>query len=335
MMKNTIYIVSVFVFLSACGGIDTKQLEKNITPNVTDNGTLISFPNAESTAFFKTEKVNSSNIEAELNAPGRIAATVLASGLGASQNIVLFDNLELASSYTQLIQQQINISQIQNVSIKQKQIELDRIKDLLQNGAATGQELLNAQTALSMEQTNLANERSALIEHETKLISGGFEPEVLHKARTGKAFIICDIPENQISKIKEGQTCKIVFTAFPNEKYTGNIDAITDMVDNATRMVKVRITVNNATNKLKSGMFANISFSLSEGKFISISNTSMITVQGKHYVFVKKSATDFERKEIQTGQQIGERIIVFSGINTDEEIAIEGVLQLKGLSFGY
>src|SRR5690606_30376767 len=203
------------------------------------------------------------------------------------------------------------------------------------HGAATGQDLLNAQTALSMEQTNLANEKAALIEHETKLKSGGFNPEFLRKAKVGTAFIICDIPENQISKIKEEQTGNIAFTAFPNEKFTGKIDAIADMVDNATRMVKVRISINNATSKLKSGMFANVSFGLSEGNFISISKTSLVTVQGKNYVFVKKSVTEFERREIQTGQQIGDKIIVFSGLNNGEEIAIEGVMQLKGLSFGY
>lgn len=334
-MKNIVYIFLCLFLLTACGGKENKVAEKQTTPIVSNNGNNISFPDAESIAFFKTEKISSNNIKAELNAPGKIAATILPSGEGASQNIVLFNNPELAGNYTQLMQHQINISQIQNINIKQKQVEIERIKDLNLHGAATGQDLLNAQTALSMEQTNLANEKAALIEHETKLKSGGFAPDILRKAKAGTAFIICDIPENQISKIKEEQTCTIALTAYPNEKFTGKIDAVADLVDNATRMVKVRISINNATSKLKSGMFANVSFGLSEGNFISISKTSMITAQGKHFVFVKKSATEFERKEIQTGQQIGERIIVFSGINNDDEIAIEGVMQLKGLSFGY
>lgn len=335
MIKNLVYIFLSLFLLESCGGKENKTDEKQSEPIVNNNGTSITFPDMETVSFFKTEKVSSSNIEAELNAPGKIAATILQSGEGASQHIVLFDNPELAANYTQLIQHQINISQIQNINIKQKQLELERTKDLNLHGAATGQDLLNAQTALSMEQTNLANERAALIEHETKLKSGGFNPEILRKSKAGMAYIICDIPENQIGKINEGHSCTIVFTAFPNEKFTGKIDAVADMVDNATRMVKVRISIKNATSKLKSGMFANVSFGLSEGNFISISKTSLVTVQGKHYVFVKKTAKEFERKEIQTGQQIGDRIIVFSGLNNGEEIAIEGVMQLKGLSFGY
>jgi len=335
MMKNTIYIIALLFLFSSCGSNEKKEAKKDSTPVVTNKGQNISFPDAESISFFKTEKVNSNSITAEISAPAKIAATIVSSSEVANQNIILFENPELASNYTQLIQHQINVSQIQNINIKQKQLELEQTKDLNLHGAATGQDLLNAQTALSMEQSNLANEKAALIEHEAKLLSAGFSPNVLRKAKAGTAYLICDIPENQIGKIKDGSTCNIIFNSYPNEKFTGKIDAVADMVDNATRMVKVRISINNATRKLKSGMFANVSFGVSEGNFISINKTSLVTVQGKNYVFIKKTANEFERREIQTGQQIGDRIIVFSGLNEGDEIAIEGVMQLKGLSFGY
>jgi len=325
----------MLLLLASCGNKEKKKEEKNTTPVISSNGQTITFPDTETLAFFKTEKINTDHINADFTAIGNVGATILASNTGAAQNIVLFENPELASNYTQLIQHQINIRQIQNINIKQKQIELERTKDLQLHGSATGQDLLNAQTALSMEQTGLANEKAALIEHEAKLKSGGFNPELLRNAKAGTAYIICDIPENHIERIKQGQSCNIVFTAFPNEKFIGKTDAVADMVDNATRMVKVRISINNSSSKIKAGMFANVSFGLSEGNFITISKTSLITVQGKNYVFVKKSANEFERREIQTGQQIGDRLIVFNGLNSGEEIAIEGVMQLKGLSFGY
>lgn len=334
-MKNIRYMLPILLLLASCGNKEKKKEEKNTTPVISSNGQTITFPGTETLAFFKTGKVNAGLINADFTAIGNVGATILASNTGAAQNIVLFENPELASNYTQLIQHQINIRQIQNINIKQKQIELERTKDLQLHGSATGQDLLNAQTALSMEQTGLANEKAALIEHEAKLKSGGFNPELLRNAKAGTAYIICDIPENQIGRIKQGQSCNIVFTAFPNEKFIGKTDAVADMVDNATRMVKVRISINNSSSKIKAGMFANVSFGLSEGNFITISKTSLITVQGKNYVFIKKSANGFERREIQTGQQIGDRLIVFNGLNNGDEIAIEGVMQLKGLSFGY
>ena len=310
-------------------------MEKYILPIISNGGQTISFPDSGSTAFFKTQKIIRSSINADFEATGKIAAMVVSSRTGASQNIILFENPDLASNFTQLIQHQINISQIKNINIKQKQIELERTRDLQQHGAATGQDLLNAQSALSMEQTNLANEKAALIEHEVKLESGGFHPEMLRNAKPGTAYIICDIPENQISRMKEGSVCIIQFSAFPDEKFTGKIDDIVNAMDNTTRMVKLRISIDKSSSKLKVGMFADISFSLSEGSFININKNSLITVQGKNYVFVKISSTNFERKEIKTGQQIGDAIIVYNGLNIGDNIAVEGVMQLKGLSFGY
>lgn len=335
MIKIPLSILSVFFVLSACTEKHSSSSTKEEVPTINRDGSILTFPDAKTISFFKTKEIEASNLEIELTAPGKIAATILSSSEGADQNIVLFDNSDLAGNYTQLNQHKINIRQIQSINIQQKKIELERIKDLQKHGAATGQDLLNAQTALSIEQTNLANEKAALIEHETKLKAGGFEPELLHKAKTGTGFVICDIPENQLSKIKKGQACIITFTAFPNQKFQGTIDGIADMIDDQTRMIKVRILLKNLNSELKSGMFAMVSFGINEGHFIHISKNSLIAVQGKQYVFIQTSPLTFERKEVQVGQQFGDKIIIYSGIKEGEKIAVDGVMQLKGLSFGY
>lgn len=335
MIRHSLYIFSFLILFVSCGKKEEKTIVRPTAPVASEDGSSIVFTDLESLAFFKTQKVGTSQIDAELDATGKVAATVLPSGEGASQIIILFNNPELASHYTQLIQHQININQIQNISIKQKQLELARTEDLLAHGAVSGQDLINVQTELAIERNMLANEKTGLLEHETHLKGGGFNPNILRQAKAGTAYVICDIPENQIDKIEIGESCNISFSAFPNEKFTGKIDAIADIVDNATRMVKVRITVNNASNKLKSGMYAKVSFGLSEGDLIGIDKSALVTVQGKHYVFVKKSDNEFERRQVQIGQEMGDQVLILNGLEYDDEIVVEGVMQLKGLSFGY
>lgn len=334
-MKRIKYLIPFILTLIACENKENKKEDVESTHFVSEDRIEIIFSDTETLSFFQTEKVNAEPIQVDFTAVGIVGATIHKSNSGASGNIVLFENPELASNYSELIQHQINIRQVQNINIRQKQIELARTKDLMQHGSATGQELLNAQMELSMEETNLANEKAALIEHEVKLKAAGYDSELLKHTKAGTAFIICDIPENYIEKVKQGNAATMVFTAYPNEKFTGKINAIADMVDNTTRMVKVRIEMVNPENKLKSGMFANVTFRLEESDFININKKALVTVQGKHYVFVKKSEYTFERREIQTGQQIGTRVIVFGGLNNNEEIVTESVMQLKGLSFGY
>ena len=334
-MKHAIFTGFLLLLLSSCGSETKTEQTQRPSPIISDGGLNIQFPDAGHLDFFKTEILNNDTLSAKFTAPANIAATVVASREGASQNLILFENSDLASHYTQLTQLQININQISNINLKQRRSELERTKDLQSHGVATGQDLMDAEGALSMEQSGLANEKAALIEHESKLIAEGFTPDVLRKAKAGTAFLICDIPENQIGNIEEGSTCDIKFNAFPNTEFTGKVDAIADVVDYSTRMIKARILVNNSSKKLKSGMFANVTFDLSDDHNVSVNKNALITVQGKHYVFIKTSENEFERKQVNIGQHIGDRIIVFDGISSADEVAIEGVLQLKGLSFGY
>lgn len=312
-----------------------KIITQNQPPQVSTDGISIQFKTVESFKFFKTNVVNTEDISKELKALGRVGAITVPATQGNRAVLVLFESPELTSSYIDIAHHQINISQIQNINIKQREVELERIKDLVKHGAGTGKDLLESQMNLSMEKTNLANEKAGIVEHEVKLKSNGFNPDQLNVVNAGLAYIICHIPENQITKIQKGASCNVEFASFPNEKFAGKIEDIADVVDNTTRMVRLRIVVNNTQYKLKAGMFANVSFELDEGDFINVHKNSLVTVQGKDYVFLKKDKQTFVRKEVQIGQQIGDRILIMKGLQNGDEIAIEGVLQLKGLSFGY
>jgi multidrug efflux pump subunit AcrA (membrane-fusion protein) len=329
-------ILFLIALVLACGkkesGLKPIQV---IKPRVTDNGKLIEFSDQKTVDFFTVQSVESSELYANLTAPSRVVATVVESQESSYQNLVLFDDPDLTSTYTQLLQHLANINQIQNVNIKQRKIELDRAKDLQQHGAATGREVLEAQTALAMEETNLINEKAANLEHEAKLKLGGFNPDALRKAKAKTVWAMCDIPENQLSKINAGNTCVVVFTSFPNESFAGVIENIGDVVDHITRMVKLRIVITNPNGKLKAGMFGTAKFGLDQGKFLAVPKEALVTVMGKHYVFVKTGDFKFERRQVNIGQPSNNNVIVFDGISQQDKVAVKGAMQLKGLSFGY
>lgn len=344
-------IISLSLLLAACGAADQKKNDNSVNtkPVIKDNGIRIEFPQDSVTlGFFKTETVTSGNLDAELSAPARVVATVLRSSENPAQNLVLFDNPDLTANYTALLQHVVNISQKQNIIrqkmaiVSQKEIELSRFTDLVNHGAGTGKEvtdaktdLIAAQTDRSVAETELANEKTTVIEHEARLKLAGFDPESLLRAKAGKVWLICDVPENLVTEIREGNSCKLQFTAYPGEVFTGRIEDVGEVIDNTTRMVKLRIGLANKENKLRAGMFANVQFGISEGNSLSIPKSAMITVQGKNYVFVQHAGGVFERKEVVTGSQVKDRIIIYSGLKELDAVVTDGAMQLKGLSFGY
>jgi cobalt-zinc-cadmium efflux system membrane fusion protein len=318
--KTGLYI-TILLIVCACNR-HKNEVHPSTMPDieVKEDGWIIVFPDSTLSRSFKAEKVMQTSIQAELKAPARIVATIVRSVENQEQNLVLFDNPDLSANYTAFLQHIININTYR--------VNLGRIKDLAENGAATGKEVIEAET-------QLANERAAIIEDEAKLKLAGLDPEQLIKAKLNTVWIICDLPETQLNSLESVGYCKVSFSSFPQDSFEGKIEDVGEVVDPITRMVKLRVSIPNPKSKLKAGMFASVQFGVREGNNFALSRDALVNVQSKNFVFVKRSPTVFERREVSTGEQINNKIIIYSGLKENEMVVTSGAMQLKGLSFGY
>lgn len=322
-MKKIIVTLSVSITLCMACSLKKSEIAGNQGNRqvIRVEGTKIIFPPRDETlGFFLTDTVRTENVSAVYAAPTSVAVVIIKSNIQENRNTVLFDDPDLNANYTLFIQHLVNI--------KQAQVTLDRIKDLSLHGASPAKEVQDAET-------NLADEEAAISEHEAKFKLAGLNPESLQSPISGNAWLICEIPEAQIAHIQVNLPCTLKFTAFGEEVFNGRVNGIGEEVDRVTRMVKVRVLLPNQDNRIKVGMFATATFTLSEGKSIAIPQNAVVDVSSKDYVFVKTSENTFDRREVFTGQQIGDRIIVLDGIKTGEVVVVKGAMQLKGLSFGY
>jgi len=81
-------------------------------------------------------------------------------------------------------------------------------------------------------------------------------------------------------------------------------------------------------------MFARVRFNLNVRDALAVPATSVISVQGKNYIF-KKDGNTIHRVAVVTESQIGDQMIVFKGLAVGDSVITEGAMLLKGLSFGY
>ena len=289
-------------------------------PTISTDGSRITFPDSVMMRSFTGQPARSSAIRTDFAAPGHVAAMVLRSVENPAERLVLFDEPSLSDNYTAILQHRINI--------QTERGNLERVKDLQAHGAASGKEVIEAQT-------QLANEEAAIMSDEATLKLAGFDPEALRKARPNTILVVCEIPENQFGSIRKGLNCTLNFTAFPNERFTGRIDNVNDYVDNTTRQIKLRISVANPDGRLKAGMFATAEFGVMEGQFMTVARDAIVTVQGRDYVFIQTGPQAIERRPVQLGQQRADRVMVQNGLKENDHVVTANVLQLKGLSFGY
>ena len=321
MKKIQLVLLFLSALLMACESEVKDTHENKIEkPYVTEFGKKVTFNDTSNTLYFKLDTARVQLLSEDLTAPARVVSSVVRNIAHKTYNLVIFSDPELTANFSIYLERLINI--------KTYNLNYQRANDLYINGAATGRELIEAQTMLN-------NEEAAIIENEAKFIQAGLDPEDFQSHKVGTAWIISDIPEDDINKIKSGGKCKIRFNSYENEYFNGVVENVGDVVDNTTRMVKLRIEIHNNTGKIKVGMFATVEFGVTEGSFLCVPDNAVVTVQGKDYVFVKKSANLFERVEVSAGQQIRNKVIIFSGLKPNDVVVTDGVMQLKGLSFGY
>ena len=75
-----------------------------------------------------------------------------------------------------------------------------------------------------------------------------------------------DLYEKDLARIKMGQGVNLSVTALPDKHFKGRISYVGDLLDEKTRTVKARVTVDNSGGLLKPGMFATVDIQTAAGE---------------------------------------------------------------------
>jgi membrane fusion protein, multidrug efflux system len=90
-------------------------------------------------------------------------------------------------------------------------------------------------------------------------------------------FVDFALPQQQLALARPGLTVQVTTDAIPGETLQGRITAINPLVDAQTRQVSVQATVANRGNKLRPGMFVNVTVGLADRqKVLSIPATAVL-----------------------------------------------------------
>ena len=121
-------------------------------------------------------------------------------------------------------------------------------------------------------------------------------------ADLSEVWILCDVFENDISKIKVGQSAQIRVDAYPDKILSGRIGDIGPVLDPSIRTAKVRIQVHNP-GYLKLGMFVTATFeSLALKTYAAVPSTAVLHLHDRDWVFVPAGGNNFKRLEVRGGK---------------------------------
>ena len=142
-----------------------------------------------------------------------------------------------------------------------------------------------------------------------------------------KVWVNANVYESDLAKIKLDEEADVTTVAYPDKLFKGKIEKVGDMLDPATRVLKVRISLDNKEGFLKPEMFATIKVIINEGKkVLSIPTKSLVFDNNQFNVVLQLSNGKFKKVPIVVIRNTKEISFIESGIKVGDKIVADGSL---------
>ena len=154
-----------------------------------------------------------------------------------------------------------------------------------------------------------------------------------------KLYVDFYLPEQYAPTLSLGQPIEVSVAAFADERFSAQITAINPKVDDNTRSILVRASLNNDGQKLLPGMFANLQILTSEPRpQLVIPETAVtFTLYGTSVYVVTEDPEDqsvlrAQKRFLKTGERREGKVVVLEGLTRGERVVISGQLKLDNNS---
>jgi cobalt-zinc-cadmium efflux system membrane fusion protein len=146
-------------------------------------------------------------------------------------------------------------------------------------------------------------------------------------------WVDAEIYERDIAKIRIGQHASVMVPAYPGQTFAGTISYVSDLVRPETRTIAVRTEVQNPQQRLKPGMFADVTFFLGDRtNALAIPQIAILDNQDEHLVFVR-SNHGYIPQVVEVGTKENGYCEILRGLEEGDLVVVNGQFQLKSKLF--
>ncbi|HEN20907.1 MAG TPA: efflux RND transporter periplasmic adaptor subunit, partial [Desulfobacteraceae bacterium] len=220
---------------------------------------------------------------------------------------------------------------------EQARIEYDQHKKLFEAGIIIHSKL--EQARVGYEQARVEYEKMILYAPFDGVVSNIEQKagEVVNPSRrivslfdTQTMIIKIGITENDINKLFMDQTAMVNFDAIPNSSYSGKVVNIDPNIDETTRMMTLKVAVDNSDSLILPGMFARVRISIyNEENALVLPSTALLKEDRKYTAFVIGEGNVVSPRNVEVSYISSDYATISRGIVDGEIIAVDRIDRLK------
>jgi membrane fusion protein, copper/silver efflux system len=140
----------------------------------------------------------------------------------------------------------------------------------------------------------------------------------------GTVWLEAALPEALAASIHTGQAVEARFPALPGEVLKGRVAAVLPEANRETRTLRVRIELPNPGQRLKAGMFAQVSLRGPTRDALVVPAEAVIRTGKRALVYVSEQPGRYRPVEVEIGEQVDEHIVVRGGLMAGQQVVASG-----------
>ena len=230
---------------------------------------------------------------------------------------------------------QSNLLQSQ-VQLENLKTDLQRYETLYKEGGISKQTLDQMATQVEASQVAYDNllENTVLRSPVTGVVTArNYDPgdfysmggSILTVMQIDRVKVQVNITEAYFPQVKVGMPVEIKLDVYPGEVFEGKVSLIHPAVDATTRTFTTEITIPNGDRKLRPGMFSRVAINFGEKEQVIIPDVAVQKQAGSNerFGFVVENGVA-HRRTFNVGRQVGNYVVILSGISAGEDVVIAG-----------
>jgi len=147
-----------------------------------------------------------------------------------------------------------------------------------------------------------------------------------------RVWVRGNVPELELARVQSGSAVVVRLHAFPEVQMSGTITYVAPSLDERTRSLPIRVSLQVPDPRLRSGLFGSIELvgGSQDERVVVVPADAIASLDGQNVVFVPADEPNsFKPHPVKLGRRAGGFFEIQDGLNEGTKIAISGAFTLK------
>lgn len=153
---------------------------------------------------------------------------------------------------------------------------------------------------------------------------------VLQVMQIDRLKAVVAISEKYYPQVRKGMKVSVTADVYPDKEFEGVVNIVYPAINTASHTFNVEVIVPNGKEILRPGMFARTEFNMGSRMSLTVPDVAIQKQMGVNdrYVYIIKDGVA-ERRVVELGRQVGDRVEILSGIEEGDMVAITALSKIK------